>query len=133
MSMTELYLLFFQSNITTFTNFIKFLQREEPFIYSIYDHMQTFMNILASKFIKPNVIQESKKNHAKKSFTKLDISLECQKDSNNLFIGFITKQTLKKLFDNKIYPREADRFFDGVRVFYKAALYSVLYKMVTSG
>ena len=61
MSMTELYLLFFQSNITTFTNFTKFLQREEPFIYSIYDHMQTFMNILASKFIKPNVIQESKK------------------------------------------------------------------------
>ena len=61
----ELYLLFFQSSIVTFTNFNKFLQREEPLIYIIYDHMQTFMNKLASKFIKLNVIQESKnaKNH----------------------------------------------------------------------
>ena len=75
--MTELYLLFFQSSIVTFTNFNKFLQREEPLIYSIYDHMQTFMNKLAGKFMKPNVIQELK--NAKKSFPKLDISLESQK------------------------------------------------------
>ena len=117
--MTGLYLLFFQSSIATFTNFDKFLQREEPLIYSIYDHMQTFMNKLASKFIKPNVIQELK--NAKKSFTKLDILLECQKDNNNLFIGFITKQTLKKLLEDKISPREADRFFGSVCAFYKAA------------
>ena len=58
--MTELYLLFFQSSIVTFTNFNKFLQREEPLIYSIYDHIQTPMNKLASKFIKPNVIQDLK-------------------------------------------------------------------------
>ena len=58
--MMELYLLFFQSSIITFTKFNKFLQREEPLIYSIYDHMQTFMNKLASKLIKPNVIQELK-------------------------------------------------------------------------
>ena len=75
--MTELYLLFFQSNIVPFTNFNKFLQREEPLIYSIYDHMQTFMNKLAGKFMKLNVIQELK--NAKKSFPKLDISLESQK------------------------------------------------------
>ena len=58
--MMKLYLLFFLSSIITFTKFNKFLQREEPLIYSIYDHMQTFMNKLASKFIKPNVIQELK-------------------------------------------------------------------------
>ena len=56
----------------------------------------------------------------KKSFTKLDISLECQKDDSNLFIGFITKQTLKKLLEEEISPREAVRFFDGVLAFYKA-------------
>ena len=106
---TELYLLFFQSNIVTFTNFNKFLQRGELLIYSIYDHMQTFMNKLAINFIKPNVNQELK--ITKKSFTKLDTSLECQKDDNDLFIGFITKQTLKKLLEDKISPREADRFF----------------------
>ena len=67
------------------------------------------MNKLAINFIKPNVNQELK--IAKKSFTKLDTSSECQKDDNDLFIGFITKQTLKKLLEDKISPREADRFF----------------------
>ena len=88
--MTELYLFFFLSSIVTFTNVIKFLQREKPLINSIYDHMQTFMNKFPSKFIKPNVIQELK--NAKKSFTNLDISSECQKDGNDLFIGLITKK-----------------------------------------
>ena len=89
-SMAELYLLFFESSIITFTNFNKFLHREEPLISSVYYHMQTFMNTLAIKFIKPN---------AKKSFTKLDESLECQKVDNN-FISFISKQTLKKLLED---------------------------------
>ena len=70
------------------------------------------MNKLASKFIKPNVIQELKND--KKLFFKLDILLECQRNDNSLFIGFITKQTLKKLLKDEISPREADRFFDGV-------------------
>ena len=65
--------------------------------------MQNFMNKLASKLIKRNIIQELK--NAKKLFTKLDISLECQKDDNDLFIGFITKQTLKKLLEDEISPR----------------------------
>ena len=56
---------------------------------------------------------------AKKSFTKLDILLECQK--HDLFIGFITKQTLKKLLEDEISPREADTFFDGVHAFCRAA------------
>ena len=116
--MKELYLLLFQSSIVTFPNFNTFLQTEERLIYSIYDHIQTFMNKLASKFIKPNVIQELK--NGKKLFFKLDILLEYQRNNNNLFIGFRTKQTLKKLLKDEISAREADRFFDGV-AFYKAA------------
>ena len=38
-----------------------------------------------------------------------------------LFIGFITKETLQKLLEDEISPREADRFFHGVCAFYKAA------------
>ena len=82
--MAELYLPFFRSIIATFPNFNKFLQREEPLICSFYDHLQTFMDKLASKFIKSNAIQEL--NDGKKSFSKLDISLEYQKD-DDLFIG----------------------------------------------
>ena len=81
--MTELYLLFFQSSIATFTNFNKFLQREEPLIYSICVHVQTFMNKLASTFIKPNVIQQLK--NAKKNHLLSYILLEWQKDDNDLF------------------------------------------------
>ena len=73
------------------------------------------------KFIKPNDIRELKKG--KKSFAKLDISLECQKDDNDLFIGFITNQILKKLLEDEISTREPGRFFYGVRAFYKAAYY----------
>ena len=116
--MKKLYVLFFQSNIVTFTNFKRFQQREELLIQSIYDHMQSFRSKLSSKFIKSNVFQELK--NAKKSFYMLDLSLDCQKGDNDLFIGFITKQTLKKLLENKISPRKADRFFDGVRGFYQA-------------
>ena len=77
------------------------------------------MNKLASKFIKANAIQELK--NAKKSFTKLDISLESPKYDDDLFIDFITKQTLKKLLEDEISPREAERSFDGFCAFYKAA------------
>ena len=93
--MTELYLPFFQSIIAAFPNFNKFLQREEPLICSFYDHLPS------------NAIQEL--NDGKKSFTKLDISLECQKD-DDLFIDW--------------------------RLIYLFILQSsilVLYKMVTSG
>ena len=97
--MTKLYILFFQSRIVTFTNFNEFLQREESLVCSIFDHMQTFMKKLANKFIQSNVFQELK--NAKKSFIMLDISLERQNDDNDLFIGFITKQTSKKLLQDK--------------------------------
>ena len=116
--MTKLHILFFQSRIITFTNFNEFLQREESLVCSICDHMQTFMKKLSNKFIQSNVFQELK--NAKKSFIMLDISLERQNDDNDLFIGFITKQTSKKLLQDKKSPRKADRFFDGIRAFYKA-------------
>ena len=38
-----------------------------------------------------------------------------------LFIGFITKQILMNLLEDKISRREANRFFDGACAFYKAA------------
>ena len=48
--MIEFNLLFFQAN------FNKFLQTEEPLIHCLNAEMQTLMNKLASKFIKPDVI-----------------------------------------------------------------------------
>ena len=56
--------------------------------------MQTFMNKLASKFIKPDVIRQLKDD--KLSFSKLDTSLANQKDGVDLTIGNITKPQLRR-------------------------------------
>ena len=91
-NMTEFYLMFFQEVLPTFTNFNKFLQTEEPLIQCLSDEMQTFMNKLALKVVKPEVICKLKDDNL--SFSKLDISLPNQKDDKDLTIGNITKPNL---------------------------------------
>ena len=55
------------------------------------------MNKLASKFVKPEIINRLKDDNL--SFTKLDIGLGNQKDDKNLTIGNITKPKLCKALD----------------------------------
>ena len=50
-TMTEFYLMFFQAALSTFTNFNKFLQTEEPLIRCLHNEMQNFMNKLAEHFL----------------------------------------------------------------------------------
>lgn len=118
--MTQIFLMFFQSILPTFTNFNKFLQTEEPLIQCLYDEVQQFMNKLASKFVKPEVIQNLKAEEL--LFAKLNIYLQNQKDDASLTIGFLTKTTIRKaLDDGSIDEDEADRFYDAVRSFYETA------------
>ena len=65
-----LYLLFYQGVLPVLTTLIKYLQREEPLIYHLFEAQEHFMNKLASRFIKPEVIQKIK--NEEKSFEKLD-------------------------------------------------------------
>ena len=76
--MLEIYLLFHQGVLPVFTTFNKYLQREEPLIYQLSEAQEHFMNKLAARFIKPEVIQDIRSEE--KSFAKLDISLQNQKD-----------------------------------------------------
>ena len=117
--MTELYLFFFQSSLVTFTNYNKFLQREDPLIYLTHSFMNNFMNKLATKFVKPEVIQAFKETE--QPFSNLDISLANQKSDRYLFIGFMTRQKLNQLLKEDIDDRIADKFFDAVRGFYETA------------
>ena len=71
--MAEVYLCFSQLALVTFTNFNQFLQHEDPLIYLAYDHMNRFMNKLASKLIKPDVLQMFKAQD--KPFSTLGTSL----------------------------------------------------------
>ena len=72
--MLEIYLLFYQGVLPVFTTFNKYLQREESIIYQLFEAKECFMNKLAARFIKPEVIQEIK--NEEKSYAKLDISLQ---------------------------------------------------------
>ena len=53
--MTEGHLLFFQSKIAMFTKFNRFLQREDP-LYLMNTQMETFLQKLAAKFVKPEIV-----------------------------------------------------------------------------
>ena len=118
--MTEFNLLFFQASLPTFTNFNKFLQTEEPLIHCLHAEMQTFMNKLASKFIKPDVIRQLKDD--KLSFSKVDTSLVNQKDDVDLTLGNITKPQLRRALDEgDISQNDVDKFYDAVREFYETA------------
>ena len=68
--MLEIYLLFDQGVLPVLTTFIKYLQREEPLIYHLFEAQEHFMNKLTARFIKPDVIQKIK--NEEKSFAKLD-------------------------------------------------------------
>ena len=117
--MTELFIFFFQSALVTFTNFNKFLQREDPLIYLEHEQMNNFMTKLALKFIKPEVIRSLKANG--KAFSELDISLKNQRADKDLTIGFTTKQKLVQLMKEDIMEGDCNRFFDAVRAFYETA------------
>ena len=81
--------------------------------------MNNFINNLASKFVKPEVIQAFKETG--ESFSNLDISLANQKSNDNLVIRFATRQKLKKLQQEDIDERTSDKFLDAARRFYKTA------------
>ena len=108
----------FITALPLFTNSNTFLQTEEPLIQCLYDQIQRFMNKLASKFIKPEVIQQLKWEGL--SFSKLNISLENQKSNPDLTIGILNKTLLAKLLDDgNILETSSDCFYDSVRAFYE--------------
>ena len=105
----EVYLLFYQASLPCFTNFNKFLQREDPVVYHLHEKQQCFMHKLASRFIKPQVIQKLQSEN--KSFADLDICSEDQKDDMPLGIGPLTRNTLKRLLqDGDVDQPDVDQF-----------------------
>ena len=72
---------FFQGVLPVFTTFNKYLQKER-LIHQLPEAQEHFMNKLAARIIKPEVIQEIR--NEEKSFAKLDISLQNQKGEIDL-------------------------------------------------
>ena len=112
--MTEFNLLFFQASLPT----------EEPLIHCLHAEMQTFMNKLASKFIKPDVIRQLKDDQL--YFSKLGTSFANQKDDVDLTIGNITKPQLRRALDEgDISQNDVDKFYDAVEFYETVYTYCV--------
>ncbi|XP_061093937.1 uncharacterized protein LOC133126086 [Conger conger] len=123
--MTEVYLLFFQATVPTFTTFNLLLQRERPSIFMLYDEMVKFVRKLCSKFIVPAALQgleepgdiafKEKANHL---------------PGRKLNIGFTTRAKLNKLLDKgDITPQQVDSFHEAVLCFLTSAVDYALKKL----
>ena len=108
--LTEIYLLFFQSVLPTFTYCNQFLQREEPLIHVLQPQLLKLLQNVLSKYVKPTVLAESL------SSTGLS-TVDFKNPANHvadeyLSVGFITKQTLKALLnEGDISSYQYSKFF----------------------
>ena len=92
--MTEVYLLFYESVLCTFTHVNIFLQREDPSIYLEDDIIRGFLKKLFSKFVILQAIREQD------DITKVDFKNPVNHLSDHaITIGMVTKQRLQKLLN----------------------------------
>lgn len=69
---TEVYLLFYNAIIPTFTTTNRFLPREDPCIYLVYEKLQSFIQQLMGKHITLSAIKSAE------DLTKVDITIKAQ-------------------------------------------------------
>lgn len=104
--MTEVYLLFFQATIPTFTSFNLLLQREQSsiFLLQVHDEMVKFVRKLCSKFMVPAALQ-GHEDPCEIAFKEKANHLPGRK----LNIGFTTRAKLNRLLDEgDITQQEVD-------------------------
>lgn len=90
--LTEIHLLFFNSALSCFTTFNKFLQRNDPCIQWVYDYMVDLLRVVLGKFLTPGALRGSSQ------LSLIDfLNEDLQQPDSSLSIGFITKTTLRKL------------------------------------
>lgn len=114
---TEVFLLFYQSALPVFNHFNLFLQREDPCIHLVHDHCESLLRKILGRFVKAEAIREAS------SLREVDYSTSNQLSDANIFVGFMTRQKLRKLEDEgDCSPTDRAKFLRGVRKFYVAAV-----------
>ena len=115
--MTEVYLLFYQSVLPVFNHFNQFLQREDPCIHLVHECCESLLKKLLVKFVKLSTIKTTA------TLVEVNIDIANQLSDDNIFIGFVTRQTLLKLErEGDCSPSDSKKFLLGVRQFYVAAV-----------
>jgi len=119
--LTEVYLMFLQSNLPTFTHMNLFLQRDEPLIHILLPQLTKLLTRVLGKFVKSSVLAKAV---ADRKLTEIDFkSLQNQVDDVDLGIGMITKKTAHDLFDEgDITAHQLKVFYKAVRAFYVRAV-----------
>ena len=122
---TQVYLLFYESVLCTFTHVNLFLQREDPSIYLVDDAIRALLTKLLSKFVTLQAIIEQD------DITKVDFTNPVNHLSNHvIIIGMVTKQCLQKLLnEDDICANDERKFYAGVRAFYIDATSQALHKL----
>ena len=123
--MVEVYHLFFQAVLPTLTFPNKFLQREDPCIEAAHGQLNEFVRRLLGKFVQIDKIK------AAKTVDKVNFEEESQQlKDGQLFIGFATRQLLKKLVDEGYTDeRNRDQFYQAVRHFYQRIALEAISKL----
>ena len=138
--LSEVYLLFFEAALQVFMHINTFLQREDPIISVMHSQLISFLKKLLGRFIKAAVIRSIDN----KDISSLDIESQanqlqgkthmyCAKSlclcnlDNDLFIGIVTRQHLRKLEEGgDVTSRQVQQFYTAVRGFYlTAAKYAI--------
>ena len=123
--LTEVYLLFYQSVLPTFTQVNLLLQREDPNIYLVADSIRVFLKKLLSKFVTLQAIR------AEDDVTKVDFENPANHLGDSaITIGIVTKQCLQKLLnEGDISAYEQKKFYAAVRAFYVDAASQAVKKL----
>ena len=94
----EVYLLFYQAVMPMFTTLNTFLQRETPCVHLVHDVLKSFVRKVFGKFIK---ISAMRSLHEGDGLLDIDfVSVEEQLDNSSIFIGFTTRQLIRKLYND---------------------------------
>ena len=112
---TEVHLSFYSSALSIFTNYNLFLQRGHPLAHKVYPVTNELTRKFAMRFMLPECYQGQR---------QVTIDMLEYEDNylplNEVFVGFNTKQMLKKLFnDGSIDQNEYDKVLKAAVAFYK--------------
>ena len=89
--MTEVYLLFFQSILPSFTHANMFIQKEEPLIHVLQAQLTKLVKTILGKFVKPSVIAYSIRNKCLSSISFAN-SAQSGKAGNRIYNKTNTQQ-----------------------------------------
>eukprot|EP00118_Oscarella_pearsei_P009419 m.54320 g.54320 ORF g.54320 m.54320 type:complete len:104 (+) comp34346_c0_seq6:1401-1712(+) len=102
--MNEIYLLFFSNVLTLFCQYNVFLQREDPLIHCLHDHLKQFLTLLMSRLIPVRHIKDcefSDVQYKDRTFQFYD---------NVLSIGTTTRNRITELLDEgNVSPRQINQ------------------------